>query len=151
MRRWALAVIASTALLAAALSVAGAGRAAEATADAASAARAAIPVLRLGGPIGPASAAYAARGLAAAAGSGAPLVVTGIDTPGGLASSTRDIVREILGSPVPVAAWVAPGGARAASAGTYIVMASHVAAMAPATNIGAATPVAIGGGPSPAG
>lgn len=163
MRRWAIAVIASTALLAA-FPAAGQGRATDApapTGAAAAPAQAAsgvasapgatgvIPVLRLEGPIGPASAEYIARGLADAAGAKAPMVVIRIDTPGGLASSTRDIVREILGSPVPVAAWVAPGGAHAASAGTYIVMASHVAAMAPATNIGAATPVSIGGGPTP--
>lgn len=163
MRRWALAVVASIAFLGAAVSVAAPGGKVDAKPDAAApapgatagparaaAGGATIPVLRLEGPIGPASAEYVARGLASAAESGAPMVVIGIDTPGGLASATRDIVREILGSPVPVAAWVAPGGARAASAGTYIVMASHVAAMAPATNIGAATPVAIGGGPSPA-
>lgn len=155
MRKWALALIASTALLAAALSVTGQVRAAAATAGATpseapvAALAGAIPVLRLEGPIGPASAEYIAHGLASAAANRAPMVVIGIDTPGGLASSTRDIVREILGSKVPVAAWVAPSGARAASAGTYIVMASHVAAMAPATNIGAATPVSIGGGPTP--
>ncbi len=161
MRRWVLAVLASVALLAGILPVAGPGRAADgpvtadeagATAppDGATGVAAPIHVLRLEGPIGPASAEYIARGLKDAAEARAPMVVVGIDTPGGLASSTRDIVREIIGSPVPVAAWVAPGGARAASAGTYIVMASHVAAMAPATNIGAATPVSIGGGPSPA-
>lgn len=153
MRCWALALVASSAILAAALAVAAPARAVEAPAAANAAVKAAggatIPVLRLEGPIGPASAEYIARGLASAASSKAPMVVIGIDTPGGLVSSTRDIVREILGSPVPVAAWVAPGGARAASAGTYIVMASHVAAMAPATNIGAATPVSIGGGPPP--
>jgi membrane-bound serine protease (ClpP class) len=119
---------------------------AQAGADGAGAAAAGtVALVRIDGPIGPATVEFVERALARAAADGAPLVVLGIDTPGGLASSTRDIVRAILASPVPVAAWVSPGGAHAASAGTYIVMASHVAAMAPAANLGAATPVAIGG------
>ena len=87
------------------------------------------------------SARYLSDSLEKARTSDVPLVVLRIDTPGGWMDSTRDIVKDILASPVPVAAYVSPEGASATSAGTYIVYASHVAAMAPATNIGSATPV----------
>ncbi|MBK1714586.1 NfeD family protein [Rubrivivax gelatinosus] len=102
-------------------------------------------VLTLDGAVGPASADHLRRGLAAAQRDGATLVVLQIDTPGGLDSSMREIVRAITASPLPVLAWVGPAGARAASAGTFIVYASHLAAMAPGTNLGAATPVALAG------
>ncbi len=110
-----------------------------------SASRAAV-VLTLDGAVSPASADYLVRGIERAAEEGASVIVLQMDTPGGLDTSMREIVRAILSSPVPVLGFVAPGGARAASAGTYILYACHVAAMAPGTNLGAATPVAIGGG-----
>src|SRR5690606_1324486 len=106
--------------------------------------------LQLDGVISPASSDFIVRGIDRAASQQAQLVVITLDTPGGLDASMRSIVKAILASPVPVATYVAPAGARAASAGTFILYASHIAAMAPASNIGAATPVQIGGAsPSP--
>jgi len=106
-----------------------------------------ITLLDIRGPIGPAVADYLQRGIAAAEHAGDEAVILRLDTPGGLDASMRDIIRDILASELPVIAWVAPNGARAASAGTFILYAAHVAAMTPVSSLGAATPVRIGGLP----
>jgi membrane-bound serine protease (ClpP class) len=105
-----------------------------------------IRVLTINGVINPLTARYLDRGLREAADASAQLVVLRLDTPGGLESSMREMTKTIMASPVPVAVFVTPAGARAASAGMFLTIAAPIAAMAPGTNIGAAHPVGIGGG-----
>ncbi len=107
-----------------------------------------VVVLEIKGAIGPAVSEYIRDGLRTAAREETPAVVLQMDTPGGLDHAMRDIIQAILNSPVPVLTYVSPAGARAASAGTYMLYASHIAAMSPTSNLGAATPIQIGGLPT---
>src|ERR1700676_4960756 len=102
-------------------------------------------MIEIDGAIGPATARYVKEALTTAGERRVDVVILRLNTPGGLSTSMREIIADVLGSSVPVIGYVAPSGAHAASAGTYILYATHIAAMAPGTNLGAATPVQIGG------
>jgi len=106
-------------------------------------------VIELDKVIEPSSAGYVDRAITKAATDGAELVIIRLDTPGGLFDSTRDMVNSILESEIPVVVYVGPSAARAASAGTFILAAGHIAAMVPGTNVGAASPVGPGADLSP--
>ncbi|TVQ15806.1 MAG: nodulation protein NfeD [Balneolaceae bacterium] len=108
-----------------------------------------ITVIEVVGPIGPTTASYIQRAIDESIEMGAEMLIIELDTPGGLLESTKHIVQSMLASNLPVVVYVSPMGASAGSAGTFITLASHVAAMAPGTNIGAATPVQMGGGEAP--
>src|SRR6056297_3178980 len=105
-----------------------------------------VSLINVNGTIGPTTTQYFTRSLVKSREAGDELLIIQLDTPGGLLDSTQDIVQELLGSTHPVAVFVSPQGANAGSAGTFITLAAHIAAMAPATNIGAASPVSMGGG-----
>jgi membrane-bound serine protease (ClpP class) len=105
-----------------------------------------VSLINVTGTIGPTTTQYISRSLVKSREAGDELLIILLDTPGGLLDSTQDIVQELLGSTHPVAVYVSPQGANAGSAGTFITLAAHIAAMAPATNIGAASPVSMGGG-----
>src|SRR5688500_7116892 len=104
-----------------------------------------VVLLEINRSINPAMQDYVHRGIEYAVANKASFIILQLDTPGGLDQSMRGIIRDILASPLPVVGYVAPEGARAASAGTYILYACHIAAMAHATHVGAATPISIGG------
>lgn len=112
--------------------------------------RKSVYIIEIKGVIGPATSDYFRRSLDKAVKNGAQFVVIRMDTPGGLGTAMREIIQDILKSPIPIAGFVSPSGARAASAGTFILYATHISAMAPGTNLGAATPVQVGGSPIPA-
>lgn len=140
----------SAAALGAALLLGACLAAAAATAPAGAGQPTQVRQIDIDGPIGPATSHYVHSQIVGAQAAGAELILLRIDTPGGLSKATRKIVQDILASPIPVIGFVAPRGARAASAGTYILYATHIAAMAPATHLGAATPILLGGGAAPA-